>query len=291
MDNWNELRTAYKLARCKTLSATARELGVHRSTVMRHIDALEERLQVTLFQRSDKGYVATDVGNELMQLGEVMDDQIRHFAYKAKSRSASLSGKLTLTCVDEMVRLLLPAISQFQHQHQNVQIEIKGDIRNFALEYGEADIAIRAGFKPTTPDNVVLPLTDIELVLVVHQRYIDHYGMPQPTNLNSHRFIAMSGRHEHLAWNEWLHRNVASEQIMLRSGTTQVLHHALCHGLGLGFTTRETLEADPHLFEVKIDERFHIPVWILVHRDMMSSLKVRAFLDVLRQEEGLHLAL
>ena len=54
MDKWNEIRTAYKLAKLRTLSATAQDMGIHRSTVMRHIDALEEHLGVILFQRNDK---------------------------------------------------------------------------------------------------------------------------------------------------------------------------------------------------------------------------------------------
>lgn len=53
MDKWTELRTAYKLAKLGTLSETARDMGIHRSTVMRHIDVLEESLGVVLFQRNN----------------------------------------------------------------------------------------------------------------------------------------------------------------------------------------------------------------------------------------------
>ena len=45
MDNWDEIRTAYHVARVGTVSGAAERLGVHHATVIRHIDALEERLQ------------------------------------------------------------------------------------------------------------------------------------------------------------------------------------------------------------------------------------------------------
>ena len=51
MENWDELRTAYEVARHGTVSGAAAALGVHHATVIRHVDALEARLGVKLFQR------------------------------------------------------------------------------------------------------------------------------------------------------------------------------------------------------------------------------------------------
>ena len=65
MEKWTEFKTAYKLAKFGTLSATAKDLGIHRSTVMRQIDVLEESLGVKLFQRNDKGYLPTEAGLEV----------------------------------------------------------------------------------------------------------------------------------------------------------------------------------------------------------------------------------
>ena len=43
MDNWDEIKTAYQVARMGTVSGAADVLGVHHATVIRHIDALEGR--------------------------------------------------------------------------------------------------------------------------------------------------------------------------------------------------------------------------------------------------------
>ena len=43
MDNWNEIRTAYQVARLGTVTAAAKILGIHRATVIRHINTLEQR--------------------------------------------------------------------------------------------------------------------------------------------------------------------------------------------------------------------------------------------------------
>jgi DNA-binding transcriptional LysR family regulator len=59
--NWDEIRTAYHVARLGTVSGAAEALGVHHATVIRHIDALEARIGVKLFQRHARGYTATEV--------------------------------------------------------------------------------------------------------------------------------------------------------------------------------------------------------------------------------------
>ena len=43
IEAWDEIRTAYHVARAGTVSGAAAELGVHHATVIRHIDALEAR--------------------------------------------------------------------------------------------------------------------------------------------------------------------------------------------------------------------------------------------------------
>jgi DNA-binding transcriptional LysR family regulator len=62
MDNWDEIRTAYQVARMGTVSGAAEVLGVHHATVIRHIDALEAALGAKLFQRHARGYTATEAG-------------------------------------------------------------------------------------------------------------------------------------------------------------------------------------------------------------------------------------
>ena len=75
LDNWDEIRTAYQVARMGTVSGAAEVLGVHHATVIRHIDALENRLGVKLFQRHARGYTPTEAGQDLLRVAQTTDDQ------------------------------------------------------------------------------------------------------------------------------------------------------------------------------------------------------------------------
>ena len=66
LDNWDEIRTAFQVARMGTVSGAAEVLGVHHATVIRHIDSLEGKLGVKLFQRHARGYTPTDAGMDLL---------------------------------------------------------------------------------------------------------------------------------------------------------------------------------------------------------------------------------
>ncbi len=56
MKHWSEVRSAYAVARLGTVSAASAELGVHRATIIRHINTLEASLGARLFQRHTRGY-------------------------------------------------------------------------------------------------------------------------------------------------------------------------------------------------------------------------------------------
>ncbi|WKD49528.1 LysR family transcriptional regulator [Microbulbifer spongiae] len=284
MEKWTELRTAYKLAKLGTLSATAQAIGVHRSTVMRHIDALEESLGIVLFQRNDKGYLPTEAGLEIMRLGEVTDNQFNNLSDRLQSREKPLQGTLTITMVNEVASVLMPTINQYQAQHPGMRMNIIGDLRNFKLEYGEADIAIRGGPKPETPDNIVLPLTTVEIVLCAHKSYIKKHGHPAKANLQKHRFIALNERPIHLPWNDWIYSNVDEERIILTTSATQILSHALFSGIGIGGMPKTLVTANRELVEIPVGEDWKLSLWTLVHRDMINMPKIRTFIDLLKQQ-------
>ena len=84
--NWDEIRTAYHVARLGTVSGAAEVLGVHHATVIRHIDALEERLGSKLFQRHARGYTATEAGNDLLLVAQTTDDQFTQLAGRIRGR-------------------------------------------------------------------------------------------------------------------------------------------------------------------------------------------------------------
>jgi len=284
MDNWNEVKTAYQVAKLGSLSAAAKQLGVHRATVMRHIDSLEKKLGVALFQRSDKGYLANQAGLELMQIAEVTQAQFSHIQRRFKSQEEPLCGCLTITSVDELAEQVMPVVQRYLSTHEQMQVEFIGDTRSLNLQYGEADIAIRAGVKPTTPDNIVFALSQESLRFFAHRDYVAKYGkLETEAQLSQHRFLAIQPRTSALAWNEWLLEKLPQRNIAVSCTSYRSLLHALQSGCGIGVLPL-SYEADyPHLIAMPLEQSWQINLWGLVHRDVYRLPKVYQFVQLLKE--------
>jgi DNA-binding transcriptional LysR family regulator len=70
--DWDGLRYFLAVARAGTLSGAARELRVEHTTIARRIDAIERELGAKLFLRNPRGYVATAVGEALVEAAQSM---------------------------------------------------------------------------------------------------------------------------------------------------------------------------------------------------------------------------
>ena len=64
--NWDDIRIFLAVARKGSLTAAGIDLNMSASSVSRHIDDLEFRLDAKLFLRSQTGYVLSDIGLEIL---------------------------------------------------------------------------------------------------------------------------------------------------------------------------------------------------------------------------------
>src|SRR6056297_3659388 len=108
ISTWDEIRTAYHVARLGTVSGAAEALGVHHATVIRHVDALESRLGVKLFQRHARGYTATEAGEDLLRVAQATEDQFAQLAGRLRGKGADVSGELVLTSLPGLAPVLAP---------------------------------------------------------------------------------------------------------------------------------------------------------------------------------------
>ncbi|MEM7491265.1 MAG: LysR family transcriptional regulator, partial [Pseudomonadota bacterium] len=91
-NDWDEVRTAFQVARLGTVSGAAGALGVHHATVIRHIDSLEGKLGAKLFQRHARGYTPTEAGQDLLKVAQSTDDQLAQLANRIRGRGNEVTG-------------------------------------------------------------------------------------------------------------------------------------------------------------------------------------------------------
>jgi DNA-binding transcriptional LysR family regulator len=284
MDNWDEIRTAFQVARLGTVSGAADVLGVHHATVIRHIDALEKRLGAKLFQRHARGYTPTEAGRDLLSVAQTTEEQFGQLASRIKGQGEVVAGELVVTAITGLSDLLVPVLSRFQADHPQVLVRYLSDMRLFRLDYGEAHVAIRAGAAPQEPDNVVQPLGRMRTALYAARSYAEAHGLPQSeADLPRHRFIGSDDPDSRAPFYRWLREHVPEDRITMRISEASAGVAAVRAGMGLGFCTTEYAKTRPDLVEVlPARPEWESPLWIVTHVDLHRTLKVQSFLTCLK---------
>lgn len=284
MDNWDEIRTAYKVARIGTVSGAADALGVHHATVIRHVDALESRLGVKLFQRHARGYTPTDAGNELLRVGNTIEDQFSQMTARINGAVQEMSGELIVTSIPGLADHLAPALSAIQRDHPALVVRYLTDLRVYRLEYAEAHVAIRAGARPAEPDYVVQPLFEQAYALYASKTYVAAMGLPaSEAEFSTHRFVGSDDPQPRAPFLRWLSDSPARDRIVFRSNDQAALMQAVIAGAGIGFLPVRQAQDLPDMVEVMADlPEWTAQIWIVTHVDLHRSPKVQAFLKALK---------
>lgn len=284
MDNWDEIKTAYQVARMGTVSGAAEILGVHHATVIRHIDALEGSLGIKLFQRHARGYTPTEAGDDLFRVAQATDDQFSQLIGRIKGRGNDVSGELVVTSLVSLAPRMAPALAEFQENHPEVTIRYLTGERLFRLEYGEAHVAIRAGNAPDQPDNVVQPFVRQSMGLFASRRYVDRNGLPNTVeDCQNHRFVGPDNEDNKAPFNRWLKGSVPRENVAFRATDVRTIESAILSGAGIGFMPILEARRNPDLVEVlEARDDWAAPLWLVTHVDLHRTTKVQTFLTFLK---------
>ncbi|WP_412506527.1 LysR family transcriptional regulator [Roseovarius sp. SYSU LYC5161] len=285
MESWDEVKTAYNVARIGTVSGAAEVLGVHHATVIRHIDALEERLGVKLFQRHARGYTPTEAGEDLLRVAQATDDQFSQLSGRIRGRGNDVSGELVVTSLGGLSHLLVPVLTDFQRDYPDLVVRYLTGDRLFRLEYGEAHVALRAGSAPEQPDNVVQPFFEQRFALYASETYTARHGRPaSEAEFGAHRFVSADDPNSRAPFAKWLRETVPADRIIFRSGDMHAQRRAIAEGAGIGFMS-QLQAAEIGGLEQIIEPRpeWAAPLWLVTHMDLHRTTKVQAFLSFLKE--------
>jgi DNA-binding transcriptional LysR family regulator len=284
MDNWDEVRTAYQVARAGTVSGAAEVLGVHHATVIRHIDAIEARLGVKLFQRHARGYTPTEAGADLLMVAQATDDQFNQLVGRLKGQGDDVTGELVITSLASLAPLMAPLLSDFQRLHPGLVVRYLTGDRLFRLEYGEAHVAIRAGAVPDQPDNVVQPFIEQCPGLFATKDYVTQYGLPAgPEEFDRHQFVGHDNLNTRPPFLKWLVDHVPRDNITFRAIDIGAMEQAVLSGAGIGFIFNGLAQQYPGLVQVMEPlAQWSTSTWLVTHVDLHRTNKVQSFLTFLK---------
>lgn len=236
MYDWDDLRIFTAVARHGSTVAASRALGISQTTAARRLDRLESRLKVNLFERLQSGCRLTSSGADLLPLAERVEAEAEVFADRAAQRTRGLSGIIRVTTNEVFANLILtPALAEFAELHPNIRVQLIVTNEMLDLLKGEADIAVRAGVRPTHDGLLVRKLGVSSWAFYCAPRYAATEGTPGSLEeLKGHSMVAGEGNIADAPAIRWVLNNSPSGKIQSYSNSLSNLVVAIQAGLGIG---------------------------------------------------------
>ena len=283
--DWNRARAFLVTAEEGSLSAAARALGMAQPTLGRQVDALEAELGVILFERVGRGFTLTPSGLDLLDHVRAMGDAANRVSLSAAGHSQSIEGTVCIAASEVHAAFLLPPIlAKLRQLQPGIDIEIVTSSKASDLRRREADIAIR-NFRPTEPDLVARKIRDLPARLYATPGYLDRIGNPRlPYDLRHADFISIDNSGAFLKGLNALGLNLTERNFPIFTENYLVMWELVKHGLGIGILDGTIGDAEPLVRRALPDlEPLVFPVWLVSHRELNTSRRVRAVFDLLAE--------
>lgn len=283
--DWNHARAFLATAEEGSLSAAARALGQTQPTVGRQVSALEEELEIRLFERVGRGLELTKAGKSLLEHVAAMRDAAQRVNLTAVGQSNTIEGSVAVTASAIFAGYHLPRfLAEMQRQAPKLSIDVIADDALRDIQRREADIAIRH-VRPEAPELIARKVADATAHFVASRSYIQRKGRPQSfADLPLHDFIAYGNPQEFIAYLRPLGINIGPENFHLVSENSMVGWEFVKSGLGISVMDdaiiAETDSVEPLLPEM---DPFEFPIWLTTHRELHTSRKIRVVFDLLAE--------
>ncbi|GAA0573228.1 LysR family transcriptional regulator [Halomonas salifodinae] len=278
---WDDLRLFLAIARSGTLAGAARTLGVNHSTVFRRLNAMEEGLEVRLFERLPEGYVPTAAGEALRGRAERVEEETQAIERELSGQDVRLSGRVRLTTTDTLANgFLAPVLKGFVEAYPGIELELLVVSAFLDLARREADIAIRPTQAP--PETLVgRKLGSIRWGLYGARDYLRQRPvLVDPACPGEHRFIGGNEMIRHIASSRWLDEQVPASAVALRTNSVVAAMGAARAGAGLAVLPHYMARQEPSLECVwEIGPEVATDLWLLTHPDLRHSARIRAFMS------------
>jgi DNA-binding transcriptional LysR family regulator len=230
------------VARHRSFSGAARELGVSTSAVSQSVKQLEEQLRVVLLTRTTRAVAPTDAGTRLIESAGPAMKQALEALSTATAKPGEVVGRVKLSVGSSAVPLVLAQlVPVFRARHPRVELEVVVEERLVNIVSEGYDAAIRLS-ESVQRDMVQVRLTDeFRFVVVGAPAYFEKHGTPKrPQDLLHHECFTFRGQSTGALYAWELERGRQKWRIPVRGGVV-ASESRLCvmlaeKGLGLAYT-------------------------------------------------------
>ena len=245
MDTLDGMRTLVAVARQKSFTGGAKQLGISTKLASKYIGQLESKHAALLFHRTTRSVTLTDTGRAyfercvpLLEQIDELDDVIQH-------RQASLSGTIRLTAPTAFGSTkLVDALAPFLQLHPNIRVELSLSDQHVAIIDEGVDVAIRFG---QLQDSTLIAkrLMRMRIVAFASPEYLARHGKPShPSALATHNCLLQKSQVDPDNWKFKVDGQlvIVNVQGTFASNSPRAVTQMASRGLGIGMGPKYVTE-------------------------------------------------
>jgi DNA-binding transcriptional LysR family regulator len=236
-----QLQVFLVVARLRSFSAAARELGVSRSAVSQAVGQLEGQLRVVLLARTTRSVSLTEAGRRLVDGAGPALGQALAALTEVSARPGEAVGRVRLSVPRAAVPFVIaPVLPTFRERHPRIEVEVSVEDRLVDIVAAGYDAGVRLS-EAIERDMVQVRLTDpFRFVVVGAPAYLARHGTPErPEDLLRHHCITFRSQTTGALYAWELERGRRTWRVPVRGGVVTsegTLSLSLAEqGLGLAY--------------------------------------------------------
>ncbi len=175
--NLNLYYIFYTVARCRNISAAAKELYISQPAISKAISKLEKALETTLFIRNSRGVTLTLEGEYLFEQVSIAFTCLKNGEKKLRQMSELGIGHITIGVSTTLCKfILLPYLNLYVKNHPHLKIKIScltSSETLQALEHGTVDLGL-IGLPERRKGFVCTPLMEVQDTFVTTDSYLNN---------------------------------------------------------------------------------------------------------------------
>src|SRR5690606_31108868 len=177
-----------------SFSGAARELGITTSAVSQQIRSLEQDMEVVLLNRSTRKLSLTEAGQAFFHSCQEMLSAAERGKVRINELRDDLVGELRIVSLPEVcANHVIPALSHWMSAHRGLTVHLETNNHEVDLLEGRIDIALRFDQNDDDHNLQVVPLMQIEQILVATPSYINQSTIiSRPDDLKHHDVLPLT---------------------------------------------------------------------------------------------------
>lgn len=190
-ESYNDLLALIAVARERSFTRAAAQLGVSQSALSHTIRSLETRLGMRLLARTTRSVSPTEAGERLLRTIAPRFEEIDSELAAVTEFRDKPAGTIRITATDYATETVLwPRLSKVLHNYPDIKVEITTDYGLSDIVAERYDIGVRHGDQVARDMIAVRLAPEMRMAIVGAPGYLEKHARPKkPQDLTGHQCI------------------------------------------------------------------------------------------------------